>query len=122
MNQFASGLLALALVLATLVACLAASGATGGAMFDRSSDVAGRCNVVATGTRWPYKGQRGNAYTVGENSRAACALGVEWLLRLANTNGAPETPPGSSCINAVSAARQCESRSGGVFEWTARLK
>ena len=110
------------LAMVALAACLAASAASGGAVVDRASVAAGRCTAVGKGTAWSYKGQKGTAYTVVGNRAAACALGIKWLLRLTNVVGVPKTPPGWECITAVSVEGQCDSKSGGIFEWTAKLK
>lgn len=82
----------------------------------------GHCKVVGKGTLWHYKGQKGTAYTIVGDRPTACAVGLKWLLRLTNTSGVTKTPPGWQCIAAVSVAGQCEKKSGGVFEWTAKTR
>ena len=108
--------------LVVLIAFLLASAASGGTSVSRASASTTRCKVVGKGTPWSYQGQKGTAYTVVGDRRTACAVGIKWLVRLTNMRGVPKTPPGWDCIAAVAVTGQCSSKSGGTFEWTAKLK
>jgi hypothetical protein len=119
MRQAALGSLALA----TLLASLTASVASGGTLVNQRAAIAtGHCKAVGKGTAWSYRGQKGTAYTVEGNKATACAVGIKWLLRLTNIHGVPKTPPGWDCITATSVAGQCQNKGGAVFEWTAKSR
>jgi hypothetical protein len=111
------------LALATLVASLTASVASGGTLVNqRAAIAAGHCKAVGKGTAWSYQGQKGTAYTVEGSKASACAVGIKWLARLTNMVGVTKTPPGWDCVAAVAVAGQCQNKSGAVFEWTAKSK
>jgi hypothetical protein len=118
-RQKALGSLALATVLASLVTSVA----SGGTLVNQRAAIAtGHCKAVGKGTAWSYQGQKGTAYTVEGNKATACAVGIKWLARLTNMMGVTKTPPGWDCIDAVAVTGQCQNKSGAIFEWTARLK
>jgi hypothetical protein len=101
----------------------AASVAKGGTFSDASRSVgAGHCKVVAKGSPWSYKGQKGTTYTIEGDKASSCALGVKWLVRLTNISGVPRTPPGWDCITATPVTGECDGRKGGVFEWIGKAK
>ena len=109
------------LALATLVAALAASVASGGTLARQGAATAsGHCKKVGKGSPWSDHGRKGVLYTVEGNKASACAVGIKWLVRLTNMQGAPKTPAGWDCITAVSVAGQCENKGGAIFEWTAK--
>jgi hypothetical protein len=111
------------LALATLVAALAASVASGGTLARQgAATVTGHCKNVGKGTAWSDQGKRGTLYTVEGNKASACAVGIKWLVRLTNVQGVPKTPAGWDCITATAVAGQCENKGGAIFEWTAKEK
>jgi hypothetical protein len=112
-----------AFALATVLAFVATSVASGGTLVNRrTASAAANCKAVGKGSAWSYKGQKGTAYTVVGNRASACAVGIRWLRRLTNIHGVTQTPAGWQCIAATSVAGQCENKGGAIFEWTAKLK
>ncbi len=116
-----SALTALALLVATVLAVIAASSATAGMLSkNHLSASTGHCKKTGKGTHWVSNGRKGNLYTVEGNRAAACAVGIKWLVRLTNISGTPKTPPGWNCITAVQFPGQCETKAGAIFEWNAK--
>ncbi len=119
-----STLARLTLALATLLAVIVASAASGATLAGQASAGTVRCKVVAKGSPWAYKGQKGNRYTIESNAKWACAIGVKWLVRLTDMRGgvAPVRIPGWSCIAFVSFPGQCENKKGVIFFWNGKLR
>jgi hypothetical protein len=101
------------------LALLAAS-ITAGAAAPALGASAAPCTATATGAPWSYKGQKGTAYAVlGENG-ASCSLGAPWLKRITTSHGT-KGPTGWTCL-ASSGIGECQTKSGGIFEFTPKLK
>jgi hypothetical protein len=78
--------------------------------------------AVAQGAHWKYKGQSGTAYTVLGVSGASCSVGVKWLQRLTHEHGyGVKAPAGWTCV-VTSVVGECTLKSGGILEWTPKLK
>jgi hypothetical protein len=103
-------------LLATLVVAFAASGASGATLVGQSAT--GHCKKVGNGTAWSDQGQKGVKYTVEGNRATACAVGIQWLVRLTKVQGAPKAPAGWDCISATRVAGVCTNKSA-IFQWTA---
>jgi hypothetical protein len=99
---------------------LLATCATAGAAAPARDASAAPCTATATGAPWSHKGQKGTAYTVlGENG-ASCSLGAKWLKRITTSHGT-KSPTGWTCL-ATSGIGECQTKSGGIFEFTPKLK
>jgi hypothetical protein len=107
---------------ASLVVALAllATCTTAGAATPARDASAAPCTATATGAPWSYKGQKGTLYTVlGENG-ASCSLGAKWLRRITTSHGT-KSPTGWTCL-ATSGIGECQTKGGGIFEFTPKLK
>ena len=78
------------------------------------------CTATATGAPWSYKGQKGTAYTVIGVNGASCSLGAKWLKRITTSHGT-KSPTGWTCL-ATSGIGECQTKGGGIFEFTPKLK
>jgi len=110
--------ISLALTLASLLTITAfASASTPPAAAQHTAKVAGACYVVGKGTPWTYQGRKGTRYTVHGNRATACAVGIQWLVRLTVAR-LPKSPPGWNCIP-VKYSGVCLGKGGAAFEWSA---
>ena len=111
-----------ALRTASIVVALALLGTctTAGAAAGAHGASAAPCTATAKGASWSYKGQKGTVYTVlGENG-ASCSLGAKWLKRIITSHGT-KSPAGWTCLSTPPVG-ECQTKGGGIFEFTPKLK
>jgi hypothetical protein len=99
---------------------LLATGSVAGAAGNAHRASAAPCTATAKGTAWSFKGQKGTTYTLlGENG-ASCSLGAKWLKRIITSHGT-KSPTSWTCLTTPPIG-ECQTKGGGIFEFTPKLK
>ena len=91
-----------------------------GARWNATSGPITLADAHSTRAAWSYDGQKGTVYTVLGKNGASCSLGAEWLKRITTSHGT-KSAAGWTCL-ATSGIGKCQTKRGGIFEFTPKLK